>query len=220
MEFSAAYEILSNRRCCDCPEHEKPERPIEGQTLEVGADFETSACHAHCAAPEDERKEPNSEDGFQASMSQLPLQELMTLAIQCQHERSETMNAFDGKLAALLDREELEAYPALVAETTAKFSVLSRTVRAVEGELQARKKLIPAKLLRRLQEQEKEHLTVTAALHMDQLRMFRSSRDDAEGHAKELQMLARSLEICEGSRADIRRNIQEVLDELRCEMDE
>jgi len=172
---------------------------------------------------------------IRAELADVSAGELADVFWKCQGERSATFRRFDAGLDELLAEGNTEGYPALVAEMTAVFSVLSATVNAVGEELKVRGNAVAADLVRRLQAQEKENLTVTAALHLDRMRQFKlggggsgggspeEDEDEAPAGAppevaSKLRLIASSLRSCRQRRAALIAAINETLEELRYEL--
>jgi hypothetical protein len=144
-----------------------------------------------------------------------------------------------------LHTRNLALYPAVVAEATASFAVLSDTINAIQKQLSAssdaggddddddeedpspavrRGRDDLAAILRRLQLAEQQKLSLTAALHLEQIRLQSVDNDDASiaGAAKTdaaqqtrrlleggVQSLQSKVSVCVES-------INDVMDDLQC----
>ena len=130
----------------------------------------------------------------------------------------------------------LKAYPQLCAETTASFASLSDEINAIEAALRtsgttaadvgagampldAKRRVNVADLIRRLQLEEKEKLTLAAAMHLERIREH--ARPDAVSASaggdgddvsnKDKEYVRRRL-------GEVMGTINELLDELRCDL--
>ena len=141
-------------------------------------------------------------------------------------------NIYRG-LSTILLSGNITTYPTLCAKITASFSVLSDTINAVKSILQSNKKRTDiTKVITQLQKYEGEKLNMTAALHLEKLRLRNSEVDKAisiggngnngsgkeeEGHDdKTVQLLRDGIHTLEGKISKVIESINEVLEELRC----
>eukprot|EP00752_Nemacystus_decipiens_P011751 g10428.t1 len=94
---------------------------------------------------------------------------------RAQEERVALYRKFNGGLKEALRGGDYSGYPALCCEVTAGFSVLSKAINAIEDLLGGRDETKPvAAIIRRVQEHEREKLTVTAAHHLESMREARA----------------------------------------------
>ena len=133
-------------------------------------------------------------------------------------------------LSTILLSGNITTYPTLCAKITASFSVLSDTINAVKSILQSKKRTDITKVITQLQKYEGEKLNMTAALHLEKLRLRNSEVDKAisiggsdgtdkeeEGHDdKTVQLLRDGISTLEGKISKVIESINEVLEELRC----
>ena len=136
-------------------------------------------------------------------------------------------------LSTILLSGNITTYPTLCAKITASFSVLSDTINAVKSILQSNKRIDITKVITQLQKYEGEKLNMTAALHLEKLRLRNSEVDKAisigggsssndsgkeeEGHDdKTAQLLKNGIQTLEGKTSKVIESINEVLEELRC----
>jgi len=134
-------------------------------------------------------------------------------------------------LSTILLSGNITTYPTLCAKITASFSVLSDTINAVKSILQSKKRTDITKVISQLQKYEGEKLNMTAALHLEKLRLRNSEVDKAisiggnsndssgkeEGHDdKTAQLLRDGIQTLEGKISKVIESINEVLEELRC----
>ncbi|CAM9891355.1 unnamed protein product [Ectocarpus sp. 6 AP-2014] len=94
---------------------------------------------------------------------------------RAQEERVALYRKFNGGLKEALRIGDYSGYPALCCEVTAGFSVLSKAINAIEATLgkDSETKAL-AGIIRRVQEHEREKLTVTAAHHLESMREARA----------------------------------------------
>ena len=134
-------------------------------------------------------------------------------------------------LSTILLSGNITTYPTLCTKITASFSVLSDTINAVKSILQSKKRTDITKVITQLQKYEGEKLNMTAALHLEKLRLRNSEVDKAisisgsnndsgkegEGHDdKTVQLLKDGIQTLEGKISKVIESINEVLEELRC----
>jgi len=120
-------------------------------------------------------------------------------------------NNFHSGLQVVLQTGNISEYPKTCSRATATFSVLSETVRSIQKILQERQQKAWARLLQQLQQQEKEKLQLTAAHHLERLRAGTEGERIDPLLQEGVQSLQQKLGTCI-------ENINEILDELRCEM--
>ena len=132
----------------------------------------------------------------------------------------------------------MTTYPNLCAKVTASFSVLSDTINAVKSSLLAnnndevkeddnnnhgqRKEI--SNFITQLQKSESDKLNLTAALHLERLRLRNSwlssdgDGDDDGGGGSEVtrKLLTEGIQSLEHKIAMVVESINEVLEELRC----
>ena len=125
--------------------------------------------------------------------------------------------AHHSGLVAVLQTGNITSYPDSCSKATASFSVLSETIKTIREILLSRKRSDLSKMLDKLQGYEKEKLQLTAAHHLERIRQRDQQRLEGEDEriSKLLQdgvgSLHKKIATCIG-------NINEVLDELRCEL--
>lgn len=99
-------------------------------------------------------------------------------------------------------------YPAICAQVTATFAVLSKTINAVRAHPQNDKQL--NSFLSQLQAQEKDKLNYTAALHLEQI------RQSGGGDSTTQDMYQSSIQSLRQRIAHNVERINEIIEELRC----
>lgn len=176
-----------------------------------------------------------------ASLRAMPRCALLRVLLQQQEARVRQYRQFEEGFALFLQvADEAQGYKALVASATAAFAEISAAVVHVEEELRERAAAgggpetsacdAAARLVRRVQELEREKLSLTAQLQIvrhgiaiDELRAAAvEAGEDAAGlHARELQAAAmRQDEAAELTRALARLvdDLNDALDDVRCEL--
>ena len=183
-------------------------------------DTTTTPAHTHTQASESIAR-------LQAGLKDMDLPALLRAFQSAQEERAHTYTHFDDGLAAILKTGKINEYDALCAETTANFAALSNLVNAVEQCVVAAPhgKVGLGKLLRQVQGEEKEKLALTAALHLEKVRLITtssdgSSNDGNEGENKSVTLLREGVKRLEGKINEVKARINELLEEVRYELEE
>ena len=177
-----------------------------------------------------------------ASLRAMPRAALLRVLLQQQEARVRQYRLFEEGFALFLQvADEAQGYEALVASSTAAFAEISAAVVHVEEELRERAGAgggpeasafdASARLVRRIQELEREKLSLTAQLQIvrhgiaiDQLRQSaveESGEEEARLHARERQAAAlRQDEAAEltGKLARLVDELNDALDDVRCEV--
>ena len=124
-------------------------------------------------------------------------------------------------MSTILASGNITTYPALCAKVTATFSVLSDTINGAKATLEERynRKDI-SNLISQLQKSEGEKLNLTAALHLERLRLRNSELDaslaSGEGDDRTMGLLKEGIQSLERKIAGAVESINEALEELRC----
>ena len=118
----------------------------------------------------------------------------------------------------------ITTYPPLCAKVTASFSVLSDTINAVKSTLEkthSRKDI--SNVISQLQKSEGEKLNLTAALHLERLRLRNVQLEVGEGgdsggssDDRAEMLLKDGIQSLEQKIPGVVERINEVLEELRC----
>lgn len=124
-------------------------------------------------------------------------------------------------LSTILVSGNITSYPTLCAKVTASFSVLSDTINAVKSSLdneQQRSRKDITTLIAQLQKSEGEKLNLTAALHLERLRLNNCEVvEDDGGDDRTVKLLKDGIQTLECKIAsDCVESINDVLEELRC----
>ena len=131
--------------------------------------------------------------------------------------------AYARGLSTILASGNITTYPPLCAKVTASFSVLSDTINAVKSTLEkvhGRKDI--TNVISQLQKSEGEKLNLTAALHLERLRLRNVQLEggeggDGNGSDDRTEMLLKDgIQSLEQKISGVVEAINEVLEELRC----
>lgn len=163
-----------------------------------------------------------------AALTALSLSELLLQLLSRQDERVAAYQRFEAGFELFLQVPEAEGYEALVQISTARFREISDSVLAIETELRSRERPAPelATVVRRLQEQERDKLALTAQLHIVRHGLaIDSLREEAEldgagdgGWRRASAMRAEERAELEGKLAALTAELNDTLDEVRCEL--
>ena len=126
---------------------------------------------------------------------------------------------FRRGLSTILLSGNITTYPALCANVTATFSVLSDTINAVKSSLVERHKRHDiGEIVRRLQKYEGEKLNLTAAIHLEKLRLKNADLGLSFNGSDErtAQLLDMGIQKLERNISANIESINEMLEELRC----
>ena len=112
------------------------------------------------------------DDDMLSKVGDMSVLELLNLFTTLQGDRVQTYRDFDRIFTVLLENAQINRYSALCSEMTCRFSVISKYIIKVKEALEStkhnRKDL--AQIVSKVQEKEKEKLTVVAAIHLDKLK--------------------------------------------------
>ena len=122
-------------------------------------------------------------------------------------------------LASILSTGNIKSYPALCAKVTATFSVLSDAINAVKlSFLKKHERNDVSDVIGQLQKHESEKLRLTAALHLEQLRLknFELGYCSDKTDERTIGLLKGSIHYLEKKIALSVESINETIEELRC----
>jgi valyl-tRNA synthetase len=150
----------------------------------------------------------------------MTLKAKLDLLFQLQSERVQTYAIFDHGLQTVLSTGNIQDYPALCAQVTATFSVLSdsiNTIRSVLMEQQAsneEQKSIPlvGQYIHRLQRLEKDKLNLTAAIHLDKIRIH--ALKDTQQVDNHTQLDSRTQSLLNHSILKLNENLNKVVEQI------
>ena len=128
-------------------------------------------------------------------------------------------------ISTILVSGNITNYPTLCAKVTASFSVLSDTINAVKSTLEEhpKKRTDITSVITQLQKSEGEKLNLTAALHLEKLRLRNSQLELGEGSdafsssdERTIKLLMDGIQSLERKISTAVEKINEDLEELRC----
>ena len=128
-------------------------------------------------------------------------------------------------ISTILVSGNITNYPTLCAKVTASFSVLSDTINAVKSTLEEhpKKRTDITSVITQLQKSEGEKLNLTAALHLEKLRLRNSQLELGEGSKafsssdeRTIKLLKDGIHSLECKISTAVEKINEDLEELRC----
>ncbi|KAL7576733.1 hypothetical protein ACA910_005651 [Epithemia clementina (nom. ined.)] len=163
--------------------------------------------------PTPQAKDDNKLD---REVSRMSTREKIQLVLKSQEDRVITYRCFDEGLRDVLTTGNMTLYPALCAQVTATFAVLSDTINTVRNNPSTNSEL--KQLLKQLQQHEREKLNSTAALHLEQMRKASSDADSANTTERDntsSQMLESGIASLRVNIATCIESINQVLEELR-----
>lgn len=120
---------------------------------------------------------------------------------------------FSG-LNTILISGNMTSYPKLCAKVTATFSVLSDTMNSIKATLNTKHKRVDiTKIIAQIQKSEGEKLNLTAAIHLEKLRLnnAHSERDE-----RTVSLLEEGVATLQAKINMIIEEINESIEELRC----
>ena len=241
--FAAKSHPTSSSSCDCCGSHHHPVNIPEsaktmGQTLDLffqDATSTTSHDNDHNPTTMDPKnpktqQQQQQEQKLQESLAQASVPELVQTFLTAQQDRVLTYRHYDQSLQQMLDTRNVSIYPAVCAQVTASFQVLSNTINAVKRILlqphsdhcQEAKQV--AQLIEQLQRHEKEKLQFTAALHLEKIRKSQEIMDD-DNHASLLStnnnnniaiLIHQSIDSLQIQLRDTMQQINEILEEIQC----
>ncbi|KAL3793107.1 hypothetical protein HJC23_005609 [Cyclotella cryptica] len=156
---------------------------------------------------------------IQSTLQSLSVTELLGTIFAAQEERVATYKIFDQGLSSILLSGNITTYPALCAKVTATFSVLSDTVNAVKSSLiEQHKRHDIARIVTQLQKYEGEKLNLTAAIHLEKLRLKNSDLGLSFNGSDErsARLLEKGIQNLEKNISTNIEAINEMIEELRC----
>jgi len=241
ISFQDAISILSSRtdsesdikeNGCPCKERNEFERtknnfPSHTTNLDLMTDEESTPhfikeSEEPQQVTEDERKRNTLKRTLKLrdELSKLGIDSLLQAFFQFQEERVSTYRNFDRELNEILEQKNIAHYPTIVTQATASFSLLSDSINNVRFILQNNyKRQDLVRWIQKLQELEKQKLTITAALHMESIRKCNetlSLQHDCGKNPAVSNLLHDGVVSLKSKVAQSVGNINEVLEELRC----
>eukprot|EP00571_Detonula_confervacea_P017375 CAMPEP_0172298832 /NCGR_PEP_ID=MMETSP1058-20130122/1304_1 /TAXON_ID=83371 /ORGANISM="Detonula confervacea, Strain CCMP 353" /LENGTH=279 /DNA_ID=CAMNT_0013008125 /DNA_START=15 /DNA_END=854 /DNA_ORIENTATION=+ len=206
---------------CDCARN----KDNEASTDPVVLDEEEEKKHE---AMKQERARRGEE--IRTRLQSMGVVDLLGMIFRAQQERVATYKMFEKGLSTILISGNMTNYPTLCAKVTASFSVLSDTINSVKSSLEGnnnnnRKDI--TSVICQLQKTEGEKLNLTAALHLEKLRLRNSqlevmvassssSSSDGAEDDRTVKLLKDGIQTLERKIKSVVESINEVLEELRC----
>mmetsp|Transcript_16400 Transcript_16400/g.24176 ORF Transcript_16400/g.24176 Transcript_16400/m.24176 type:complete len:242 (+) Transcript_16400:107-832(+) len=198
----------------DCQHHVPQGGQEMGQTIELVQDEVESLSKSM----EDQRKilqeeQKKTGEKIKEKLETMTVVELLNKVMESQEDRVAAYREYDAGLEDVLQSGNMTKYPAICAKATASFSFLSSTIMTIQSILQNRHKRSDlAKMIELLQRQEQEKLNLTAALHLEQIRI---GDNDSADH-----LLRDGVSTLRQKNADCVEAINDILDEIRFEIAE
>jgi hypothetical protein len=184
------------------------------------------------------KSEQNKKELVEKLRTVSKLSDILRLILKTQEDRVTTYKQYNNVLQQVLKTNNLTLYPTGCANATASFTVLSDTIISVKDELirrrgekssqepqqneQQQRYTQYTEWIQNLQSLEKEKLQLTAAMHLEKIRVSNQQQqkgnDDKEGggDARVLNLLERGVTILQQKIDECVANINLVLDDLRC----
>lgn len=200
---AAAMEVMRNMgQCIDLNQTSKKEQEKIDATNELEEAVITQ-----------KQKQQQQQKKRYEMLSKLNVQELLSAVLKTQEERTMTYKQYDTGLETVLQTMNVDAYPAICANATAQFALQSDLINTAKQCLTdhhqfKRKDLV--NLIVQLQQNEREKLNVTAALHLERIRECGSR---SEGDRR---LLLEGIATLRQKIAGVIDRINETLEELRC----
>ncbi len=186
-----------------------------------------STAAVNTASPEGQRQR------IRDSLKDLPMVALLKTVLTAQEDRVKTYRLYDEALRKVLETNRLTDYPPACVAATAAFAVLSNTVSAVRDEVSDRAESgkdistlssvasTVIKSIGDLQGLERQKLQLTAAYHLEQIRLnnLKQPNDGTDGDEDcEVDMSTLSLLI--DGKAKLRSQIETCRSEINCIIDD
>ncbi|GKY94213.1 hypothetical protein MPSEU_000387200 [Mayamaea pseudoterrestris] len=226
IDVQLALEILSQRSGGDvahhhgaaaapCAHHAADETQALGQVIDLNPqeqsiNEEKEDLETQQAVLDQERDRKRAE--LEAKLQNMTDKELVQAVLEAQQQRVQTYRSFNNGLDSILSSTgSLSRYPQVCAEATAQFAVVSDTINGIQTRLASIKKRQDlAKLVSSLQQQEKEKLNLTAALHLERI------RESQGGDERDLALLAQGIQSLERKIGSGMEAVNEIIEELQC----
>jgi len=261
MDLEQCLAILSGRGVCGSHEHHQPTSSASsadaaeplGQVIDLlppappspnSTSTSTSTSNDKeddaAAALSIEARAQASVANLQEGLSGFDVHGLVGAFRQAQEERAQAYQRFDEGLNKVLASRAFVEYDGWCAEATAGFAALSNLVNAVAHSLGTapHDRKVVAGLLRRVQAEEKEKLSLTAALHLEKFRLATlmgttplgvggcggggggGAGEKEKEDGREERLLREGVKTLEGRIGEVKVRINEIMEELRYEMEE
>jgi hypothetical protein len=122
----------------------------------------------------------NYEQLLHAAMQPLSRQDLLRSVLKAQEQRVQAYQDFDRALETMLRTRDVTNYPSVCAEATAVFCVVSETIKALTETYNASSKKSKQQpcIIAALQKHEQNKLQLTAALHLEKIRLQQEANNE------------------------------------------
>jgi hypothetical protein len=166
--------------------------------------------------------QPNPQ--FIEAFRSLSTLQLLQAVLSAQQDRVAAYRDYNKGLQAVLATNHVGYYPTVCTEATAKFAIVGDTIQAVHATLDERNGTTTTndknvslrketqRLVRTLQQYEKQKLQYTAALHLEQIRLHQTSEDDHTSR----KLLEDSTRTLHQKLTACISEINDVLEEIQC----
>jgi hypothetical protein len=170
-------------------------------------------------AKEEKQQEPKEDQNnlLVKEIETMSLKQRIHAVLRAQEDRVATYRRFDEGLRDVLRTGNFTMYPALCVQVTATFAVLSNTINAVRDANTGNTTKQLQQFLTQLQQNERDKLNYTAALHLEQIRQAGGGAEDDDGGSATTQNLFQtSIRSLRQQIATCVETINEILEELQC----
>eukprot|EP00934_Nitzschia_sp_Nitz4_P006386 Nitzschia sp. Nitz4//scaffold113_size70149//37333//38242//NITZ4_005951-RA/size70149-augustus-gene-0.94-mRNA-1//-1//CDS//3329533344//6376//frame0 len=150
---------------------------------------------------------------IQSELNAMTNTELLQAILQVQHDRVAIYREFESGLVTVLETGNVTSYPDSCSKATASFAVASDTVRSIQSVLDQRSQSEWVKLIQQLQASEKKKLQLTAAHHLERIRL---SDQKAVGDARTVALLQKGADTLQRQIHECVETINDTIDEIRC----
>jgi hypothetical protein len=195
MDAKTCVEILCRRPNCS-------HNPTSGEAASICGVCIPSADSQNSATTE-------GGGGDDSGLGEMAVLDLLALFSDLQSQRIQAYALYNSALEVLMTEGRIAEYSSLCAEMTARFSVISNTIIAVEGKL---RKLQPsmtfADLIRKVQASEKEKLTLVASSHMEKIALAYPALKTHMGIEPQPEYISKRIEEVERQISEYIENIQ------------
>ena len=201
---------------CHHSDDHRPSMATRGQVIELMASVDEESqgeAKQEETPPSQTMSTEERKQKLQAKLSSLSIPELLRLLLSTQEHRVQTYKTFDLGLVEILNSDKnLSLYPSHCAQVTAAFAVASDTINAIRSVLVQEKRqqstTVVVSLLDQLQALEAQKLQVTAAWHLERIRLETDPND---------ALLAQGADELHTKILGLVEPINELLDEIRME---
>jgi len=155
----------------------------------------------------------NSKDDIRNQLNNSSVKDLLIVIREAQEDRVAVYRKFDSALQEVLVTGNVTNYPLMCAEVTAQFTVLSDTINMAREFIKKREPTRSlGQIIDDLQSNERNKLNLTAALHLEQIRVKVEGPTATENIRQLLEQSVSDLKI---KISDCESVVNEVLEELR-----